>query len=112
VSRRGFGLTAVILLCGLLAMASLLTLDYAAAARQRAARAAFQVQAEAMAASGLDYAEAMVRHRRWRSATTFTSPLLGQGERFTVSARPAGGGWELECIGEVGAVTHRERRRL
>lgn len=109
--RRAYGLVAIVLLSGMLAMASLLTLDYATAARNRAARASYQVQAEAMAVSGLAYADAMIRHGRWRTATSFTSPLLGRGERFVVTARPVGGGWEIESVGEVGVVKHRERRR-
>ncbi len=110
--RKAFGLVAMVLLTGMIAMASLLVLDYALQARQRVARAAFELQAKAMARSGLRYAEAMVRHGRWRTATTYASPALGHGERFTVTARPVGGGWELESVGEVGTVTHRERERL
>lgn len=102
----------MVILGGMLALASWVALDYAVAARQRAARAGYEVQAQAMASSGLQYAEAMVRHGRWQESTTYTSPAFSQEERFRVTARQVGGGWELDSVGQVGDVTHRERKRF
>ena len=112
MSRRGSSLVAILLLAALLGFIQLQLLEYGIQSRERVARLSYEVQAEAMARSGLRYAEAMIAHRRWQGPTRYASPALGRGERFHVTTRPVPGGWELESVGEVGAVQRTRRERI
>ncbi len=57
------------------------------AVRARLAHHKAQQAAAAMAVSGADYAQAMLRRGAWRSPHTFTSPSLDGGGWFTVQVR-------------------------
>ncbi len=109
--RRGFGLVAAMTVSALVCAFGYVVLSCASAARERVAQRKFQLQAHAMALSGLEYAQAMLAHRRWHQDTRFLSPDL-DGGRFSLTVSHSGAGWVVRSLGTAGPRSESLEKRL
>ena len=104
-------MVSVLLLSGLSFALMMIMMSQIESGRQSVETHKHQVAAQAMAGSGLRYAQAMLKHHRWTSEQTFASPELSGGGSFRITLTRSPGGWIINCQGRSGTQSSVLRKR-